>query len=367
MNDTLQKIVQTILSSSSDGIAIVDINGCFIEANPAFGRIFGREPEQVVGMPCQELFNCRDVHTLCSDVCMMHKTLQLQQPLTNVELNLSINGTPRSVELCITPVSVTDCLVIVHDVTAIRDATRLKANFLSMITHELRSPLNTINGYLDLTLAGMVGDLNEQQEEFIRRARAGSEHLYALIEDLLLVSRADAEQIRLNRGLNSLQEIVVNAVEELELMAKDHTITINVELPADLPPIYVDAVRIQQVLRNIISNALRFTPSDGHITIAASIVSNMDENGAKVLDNAEDKLLQIQVKDTGTGIDIEHQQRIFERFYQVPHSNANRVGGQGLGLAIVKMIVELHGGLVTVESVPGQGSTFSCLLPCLLS
>src|SRR5579884_3445887 len=127
------------------------------------------------------------------------------------------------------------------------------SHFLSLVSHELRSPLNTLNGYLDLTLTGIAGELNEQQREFVQRARAGSEHLYALVEDLLLVSRADAGQMRLNRELTSIGEIVANAVEELELTARDNSINIEVDIAHDFPSIYADPVRIQQVLRNLLS------------------------------------------------------------------------------------------------------------------
>ncbi len=360
-----QEQLRAILESSSDGIAIIGLNCCFVEANPAFGRIFEITPEQVVGMECLELLGCEDEHgsDLCTDMCMVHKALQLQEPLPYKEYDLFIKDSSRSIGLSITPVSVTNnpfCLMMARDVTAIRDANRLKANFLSMITHELRSPLNAINGYLDLALTGIAGELNEQQHEFVQRARASSEHLYALVEDLLLVSRADSGQVRLNRDIISLQEIVANAVEELELTAKDNNVAITVEVPFDFQHIYADAVRIQQVLRNLISNALRFTPAGGNVTIATAIVQ-------KAGSEEEEKLLELQVRDTGTGIASEHQQRIFDRFYQAPQGYAGRIGGQGLGLAIVKMIVELHGGTVTVESAPNQGSTFTCLIPCLLT
>ena len=368
---TDQEQLRTIVASSSDGIAIIGADKCFIEVNPAFGRIFGVDPGQVVGMECIELFCCEDEgsHGCCRDLCMVQKALQQDQALPYVELDLSIKGSPHSVGLSITPVSATHmplCLIIARDVTAIRDATRMKANFLSMITHELRSPLNAIHGYLDLALTGIAGDLNEQQREFVQRARASSEHLYALVEDLLLVSRADSGQVRLNREVSSLQEIVANAVEELELMASDNAVSINIAVPDDFPPIYVDAVRMQQVVRNLVSNSLRFAPSGGQVTISASITRD-DEVVGSSPDGTENKLLKLQVSDTGGGIALEHQQRIFERFYQAPQAITGRSAGQGLGLAIVKMIIELHGGKVSVKSAPGQGSTFTCLLPCLLS
>ncbi len=370
---TDQEQLRTILASSSDGIAIVGLNKCFIEVNPAFGRIFGIESEQIVGMECMELFGCEEegCHTLCRDVCMIHKALQQDEPLPYVEIDLCIKGASRSVGLSVTPVSAANkplCLIVARDVTAVRDATRLKANFLSMITHELRSPLNAIHGYLDLTLTGIAGDLNEQQREFVQRARASSEHLYALVEDLLLVSRADSGQVHLHREIHNLPEIVANAVEELELMAIDNEVSIAIDVPRDFPPIYADAVRMQQVLRNLISNALRFTPSGGRVTIVATVEERANEDTSTLsLDVEVRRLLKLQVIDTGSGIALEHHERIFERFYQAPQPTSGRISGQGLGLAIVKMIVELHGGSITVDSTLTEGSTFTCILPCLLS
>jgi signal transduction histidine kinase len=273
-----------------------------------------------------------------------------------------------------------------------REATRVKANFLSMITHELRSPLNAINGYLDLILAGLAGELNEQQREFVQRARAGSEHLFSLIEDLLLLSRADAGQLHLNRDMISLPAIVANALEELELVARDSGITIKVEIVDDFPPIYADSVRMQQVLRNLLSNALHFTPPGGSVTISAHLinkvaatseasinsfaplVSNGLDSKARTPDSPpassetieDQQWVEVRVRDTGYGIPPEHQQHIFERFYQVPLANSGHSSGQGLGLAIVKIIVELHRGQVTLESKPGEGSVFKFTLPNLL-
>ena len=359
---------RAIWSASSDGIALVGVDACFIEANSAFGQIFGVDPQQVAGMECLELFACEDEggHEACRELCMIHRALQEGSALPYLEVDLSIKGVPRSIGLSITPVLLANqpfCMVMARDMTAIRDLMRMKANFLSMITHELRSPINAINGYLDLALTGIAGELNEQQREFVRRARGGSEHLYALVEDLLLVSRADSGQLRLNRSVLSLQELIANSVEELELTATDNGITIGRSVPTGFPRVYADGTRIQQVLRNLISNALRFTPSGGSVTISASIVEDADA----APDGEARKSFAVQVRDSGSGIAPEYQERIFERFYQIPLDHSGRTSGQGLGLAIVKMIVELHGGQVAVESAPGQGSAFTFTIPGIVS
>ena len=363
---TDQEQLRAILTYSSDGIGLLGANNCFIEVNAAFGRIFGMEREEIVGMECLELLGCDEdgEAQTCRSMCMIQEALQTELALPYTEIDLTIQGAPRSLGLSITPIESTEkplCLLVARDVTSIRDATRMKANFLSMITHELRSPLNAINGYLDLALEGIGGELNDQQREFMQRARAGSEHLYALIEDLLLASRADSGQLRMSRAIIYLQDVIANAVEELELNAREQGVAIKVEIAKDFPRLYADAVRLQQVLRNLVSNALRSTPAGGQVTISAHVEKNPDASA-----DDEASVVKIQVKDTGCGIAPEHHERIFERFYQVPGNTSAR-GGQGLGLPMVKMIVELHGGSVTVESAPGQGSTFTCVLPCLLS
>jgi signal transduction histidine kinase len=249
----------------------------------------------------------------------------------------------------------------------LREAAGVKAKFLSLMSHELRAPLNSINGYLDLALTGAAGELNEQQREFMQRARNGSEYLYALIEDLLFISRADAGQLHLNCEEISLEEIITDAVEQLEITAVDNDIAITVDVAEDVPPVWADSVRMQQVLRNLISNALRFTSAGGSISVTASRMGNVQCRFIEHVPapGSEDEMVEIAVRDTGCGVAAEYQQRIFERFYQVPQSSGGRASGQGLGLAVVKMIVELHSGWVTIESTPGEGSKFSFTLPCL--
>lgn len=365
-----QEQMRALWNASSDGIALLGSDTRFIEANPAFGQIFGIDPQEIGSMECLALFASEDDGTDASReeseaLMAIRRALQEGCTLPYREIDLAIKGVSRSIGLSVTPVLLANrpaCMMMARDMSAIRDLTRMKANFLSMITHELRSPINAINGYLDLALEGIAGELNEQQREFVRRARGGSEHLYALVEDLLLVSRADSGQLRLNRGVIALPELIRNSIEELELTAQDNGITIVEDVPGNFPRVYADGTRIQQVLRNLISNALRFTPAGGSVTISASVIED-----APTSEDETRSSFAVQVRDTGAGIAPEYRERIFERFYQIPLDHAGRTSGQGLGLAIVKMIVELHGGHVSVESIPGAGSAFTFTIPGILS
>ena len=365
-----QEQMRALWNASSDGIALLGPDARFIEVNPAFAQIFGIDPLDIAGMECLALFAREDggEHQSWEEgdpFIAIQRALQEGSALPYREIDLSIKGVSRSIGLSVTPVLLANrpaCMMMARDMSAIRDLTRMKANFLSMITHELRSPINAINGYLDLALTGIAGELTEQQREFVRRARGGSEHLYALVEDLLLVSRADSGQLRLNRSVVALPELIRNSIEELELTAQDNEITIVAGISGNFPRVYADGTRIQQVLRNLISNALRFTPSGGSVTISASVVEEHAASGGET-----GKSFLVQVRDTGAGIAPEYRERIFERFYQIPLDHAGRTSGQGLGLAIVKMIVELHGGHVSVESTPGAGSAFTFTIPGILS
>ncbi len=223
-------------------------------------------------------------------------------------------------------------------------------SLISLITHELRSPLNSINGYLDLTLEGLGGELTESQREFIQRARAGSEHLYTLLEDFLLAMRADAGQLRLQRSPVELAELLYDVRESLTLAASDAQVSLDVVIPIDFPIVSVDEVRLQQIVRNLLVNAIRSTPVGGQVVLGVRICA--------VSLHLDKELIEISVRDTGIGIAAEYHERIFERFFQVPLVSGGRGGGLGLGLAMVKLLVELHGGSVRVESQPGEGSTF---------
>ncbi len=357
-----QERLAAIFGSSSDGIALIDQYQRIVEANQAFYAI-QRHPKGE-NLLCRQVLHCdqQGGHELCREGCMMLAALQYRRvvPIAEIEFTPAESSrssgaiaTPREkrqVALSITPIQSDrgyQALVIARDTTPLREMDRMKANFISMVTHELRSPLNAINGYLDLALEGVAGPLNERLHEFVRRARSSSEHLTSLVDDLLLISRADAGQFRLNLGQANLNTIIQNALEEIELMAGDAKVKLMVQLPPELPPLAADEGRLKQVIRNLLTNAIKFTPEGGQVTIRG------ETRGSRV---------EISVCDTGRGIPPEHLPRIFERFYQVARGQGSR-GGQGLGLAIVKTIVERHHGSISVESAPGEGSTFTVSIP----
>jgi signal transduction histidine kinase/GAF domain-containing protein len=364
-----------IFAAGSDGIAIVDASLTIVEANQAFSQLVGVPPEQIAGQHCctvlrQGTEDCG----LCQVGCQVARALESGEAVPHVECELLALSAPeaddpadapggrpshppvhrpavRYVDLSITPVSTPlgrRVLLIGRDVTALREMDLMKASFLSMVSHELRNPLHIIGSHLDVLLSGMPGPLTDQQRDFIRRSRVGSEHLTALVDDLLLISRRDAGQFHLSREPTDLRRVIEEARDEVELLALEAGIALNVRCPPELPLIPADAPRLKQVLRNLLTNAIKFTPRGGRVLLRAT---------------GDASRVCLSVSDTGIGIPAEHIARIFDRFYQVPATQSYGQGGQGLGLAIVRIIVEGHGGQLKVVSSPGQGSTFTVFLP----
>jgi signal transduction histidine kinase len=234
---------------------------------------------------------------------------------------------------------------------SIRAEQAAKMQVLQMISHEIRSPLHTLNGYLDLALANSKTPLDERQNVLLQRARASGERLATQVRDLLLLAHDEVGALAMQMTTVDVARIIKEAIDALEIAANERGVFLHLTLPPALPPITGDGERLRQVARNLLDNALAFTPRNGHIWVEARVGS---------------KALELWISDTGCGISAEHLPRIFERFYRVPAEPGKASShGQGLGLAIVKTIVERHGGRVQVLSTPGQGSRFMVSLPLI--
>lgn len=371
---TEREQMAAIFAAGSDGMAIVDANLNVLDANEAYGRLFGLARGQMVGQRCcAALSRTGGVCALCEGECLVAKAIETGMAVPHVDCQIDATGlgmdnaaaeTPagrpshppappspvRYVDLSITPVNVPAgrrALLIGRDVTALRAMEIMKDNFLSMVSHELNAPLQAIGGYLHVVLDGMAGDLNTQQRDFLRRVRVSSEHLKVMVQDLLLITRRDAGQFELMRTPTRVAEVFAEVLDEIELIANDAGVDLSILCDPDLPVIPADHTRLVQVVRNLITNAVKFTPEGGKVALRGAY---------------DERSVRITVSDTGIGIPPEHQRRIFDRFYQV-YTDGERSRGQGLGLAIVKIIVEGHGGTINVWSAPGQGSAFTVLLP----
>ena len=226
-------------------------------------------------------------------------------------------------------------------------ASRHKSEFLANMSHELRTPLNAVLGYAELIQDGIYGDVPDKIQDVLERIQQNGRHLLGLINDVLDLSKIEAGQLTLSPVDYALRELVLDVVSATEALAAEKQLALEVDVPADLPPGHGDERRITQVLMNLVSNAIKFTEA-GAVSIRAKV---------------EDGSFVVAVADTGMGIAAADQQRVFEEFQQVDSSSTRKKGGTGLGLAIARRIVELHGGRIWVDSVLGEGSTFSFTLP----
>jgi signal transduction histidine kinase len=233
-------------------------------------------------------------------------------------------------------------------VAELRQLDELKRQFLNAVSHELRTPLSSIVGFGEFLNDEVGGPLAPIQQEFVHHIRTGSKRLQSLVDDLLDYAQMEAGSFRVEPRWTDLAPVVVEALESLQPQASASKVTIVPELPEGPVEGEFDPARIEQVILNLVGNAIKFTPKGGSVRVRVA---------------AEPGVLRLAVADTGIGIPDEVMSRLFDKFFQVDPTTTRRYGGTGLGLAIAKAIVEAHGGAIAVESAVGAGSTFSVSLP----
>jgi signal transduction histidine kinase len=224
---------------------------------------------------------------------------------------------------------------------------RLKDEFLSLVSHELRTPLTSIRGYLELVLDEEAGKLNTEQRRFLTAVERNSRRLLRLVGDLLFVAQADAGRLTLERAKVDVGALAADCVEAAGPVADQKSIELRLAA-APVPPLVGDRGRLAQVLDNLVSNSLKFTPAGGRVEVRA---------------RSADGNVVLEVADTGIGIPAAEQSKLFERFFRAASATEQAIPGTGLGLAIVKAIVEAHAGHIGVKSSPGEGTTFTIELP----
>ncbi len=239
--------------------------------------------------------------------------------------------------------------VIFEDITRQVADERMKADFHSMIAHDLRSPLSVIQGYVSLMGSGKAGQINEAQKEFLDSVSNKIVEITALLNDFLDISKIEAGFVNLNRGALALHEVVRESVADLSLLAANRGLEIRADLDPDELVVDGDSLRIKQIMRNLISNAIKYNVDDGWIEITT---------------RGEDGMAVVCVADSGVGIQPDEMQDLFVP-YKRGRSGERRIRGVGLGLVIVKKLVEAHGGAIDVRSSPGKGSRFRFTLPRL--
>jgi signal transduction histidine kinase len=229
---------------------------------------------------------------------------------------------------------------------------RMKSEFVATMSHELRTPLTAIHGYSDLLLHQAVGPLTEEQLRFLETIKNTAQRMSALVNDMLDISRIEGARVRLSLESVSVEEHLNRVTESVVRQAEARDLSLRLDVNPDLPAVRADPARLDQILYNLVSNAIKYTAQGGKITLSAGVY---------------DEEVQVSVRDTGIGISREDQERVFERFFQVDQPGVWGQPGTGLGLTIARSLVEMHGGRIWVESEPDKGSTFFFTLPIATS
>ncbi len=335
----VQQLTQQTFKSLPDAVALISPDGTVEVSTRAAQDAFGLKPRiQVQTLPFIW------VSDLLEDVLKTGHTAGTgsSQVIQHFIRGEEYYFRPRAVPILNEDSELTGMILIIEDITQLRQYEEMKRGMISTVSHQLKTPLTSIRMAVHLLLDEKTGPLNTKQADLLVTACDDSERLNGIIEDLLDISRIQSGKVKMECRAVSPHELVSTAVEEFRTTAIDRGIDMNTSLPDDLPDVWADAARIGHVFANLLSNAIKYTAPGGQVTLSA---------------RADDSQVYFSVSDTGQGIPAYYLQRLFEQFSRVPGQDTET--GVGLGLAIAKEIVDAHGGTIQVESKEGEGSTFT--------
>jgi len=341
---------ETILKNMGEGVLLVNGVSEITYANPTAISML-ELPDDYIGKALIEINRIPELQALL-------KKAEQTETIAFAEIQLGNLREPEA-EVTVVPVSAgQEYVIVIHDVTKERQLERIRADFVANVSHELRTPLTTIRGYAE-TLLGENSVRTKTGEQFIVKILNHSARLTSLVSDLLELSRLELGEVELKRSPCDLNTFHAPILDVFEPLLEESGLVLKWEVPEKFPRVNVDRQLFMQIFVNLIDNAIKYTPDGGAIIVSAEICSGEGTEGAEI--DSEEILLRVE--DTGIGIPMESQSRVFERFYRVDEGRAREMGGTGLGLAIAKHIVLSHNGRIWLESTLGQGSVFYIALP----
>ncbi|MBR3865757.1 MAG: HAMP domain-containing protein, partial [Clostridia bacterium] len=329
--------LDTLFKHMADGVVAFSSDGKLLHKNPAAEDMLGRE-----------LTGELSYADIFPNTSFRHEDLSEDGRFMELDY---IAGS-RILKMYLAPIMVGEgtqgVMAVLHDITAQQKLDQSRREFVANVSHELRTPLTNIKGYTETLIDGGDALDAETRKTFLDVVYNESDRMSRIVKDLLTLSRLDSSHMEMNMERMDIVGCARAAVQSMKLEAENQQITLSSDLPQRLPEIFGDKTRLEQVILNLVSNAVKYNRAGGSVTVSGGTV---------------DKKVFIRVEDTGLGIPEEDIGRLFERFYRVDKARSRQRGGTGLGLAISKEIAEHHGGTITAESVYGKGSTFTLLLP----
>jgi NtrC-family two-component system sensor histidine kinase KinB len=342
-----KKQTEAVIKSIAEGLLVVDSSGNVIMMNPAAEKLLGVSKKDKIGRPVMENLRDEELVSLVKNTPGSGgKEIELVSREDETKKILRASSAVIENESGHTVGMVS----VLSDITKQKELDQLKSNFVASVSHELRTPLIAIEKSITLILSNAAGPISQNQEQFLSIAERNLKRLSLLINDLLDLSKLEAGKMELLRELCSIENMIDEALKSFETWASTKSIRMEKNIHGPISDLYADPNKINQVLNNLIGNAVKFTPNNGSIIIEASF------------DN-ESKEIKVVVQDTGSGIAPGDLKKVFDKFYQAAGKLHSEIIGTGIGLSIAKEIVELHCGRIWAESEQGQGAKFIFTLP----
>jgi len=357
--------LRAVIAGMVEGVLVIDPSGLVLLTNPRVEELLDLTAgEDYFGRPLEDVCRHPDLHEL---VRFVMGEGEWDRSLVQ---EVSIRGARHlTLQVTASPLGRDDggpraYVLVFHDITAVRQLERVRRDFVANVSHELRTPLAAIGGYTETLLSGALDD-PPRARRFLEIIERHSNRLGRLVDDLLTLSDLELGRTELQRGPQDPTAVVDACFETLRAKAEAAGVTLENTVPEGTPPIDADADRLEQAMLNLVDNAIKYTPSGGHVRVAAAVLGAAEVPRAVVVPAGVKRFVEIQVADTGVGVPAEDLSRLTERFYRVDKARSRELGGTGLGLAIVKHIVQAHGGWMSIESELHKGTTLRLFLPAI--
>jgi two-component system, OmpR family, phosphate regulon sensor histidine kinase PhoR len=344
--------IRVLINLIANGVMVTDAEKKLVLANAAFMKIMSFKGNDIIGRPFTELVQQEQLQQMVERALSMPES-EVTEITEELEIPRNGEGAPATYVARCRPFRDRidrnlGTITVLSDITYLKEINQRQSDFVSMVAHEIRSPMNSVMAQIKVIQDGLAGDVTQKQTEILGRASEKINGLVTLSSELLNLAKREDGLVALERKSCNMTEVLKDQIDFHQPKAQAKKIQIELGMLPDLPPVLANKQNMEEVLSNLITNAINYTPEGGKITVSA---------------RPEKHHLCISVTDTGIGIEKEDITRIFDRFYRVKNEKTRYIIGTGLGLPIVKSIIDAHDGMIRVESKPDQGSTFYVYIP----